>query len=239
VSLHEPRYGIYYAPPRGTPLDRFGRAWVGYDPETGDSVPRPPLPGIVPERLAAITADLHRYAFHGTLKPPFVLAPGMAPAELDREVAAFAAGRRPVVAPPLVLGHLNGFLVLRLREPSEALSELAAACVRHFDRFRLQGRDRDVPARPAPLTDRQARHLERWGYPYVLDEFTFHLTLTDRLEDEERAAVAAAVAPLVAPFADTPFILDALSLFVEASEGASFRLVSRHPLGDPTERSAG
>src|SRR5262249_2220033 len=35
---------------------------------------------------------------------------------------------------------------------------------------------------PARLTPRQRDYLERWGYPYVMEEFRFHMTLTGRLE---------------------------------------------------------
>ena len=32
----------------------------------------------------------------------------------------------------------------------------------------------------------QERLLEIWGYPYVLEEFRFHLTLTGHVEEEAR-----------------------------------------------------
>ena len=38
--------------------------------------------------------------------------------------------------------------------------------------------------RKAGLSAAQEKMLLRWGYPYVLDEFRFHLTLTGRLQPE-------------------------------------------------------
>ena len=35
--------------------------------------------------------------------------------------------------------------------------------------------------RKAGLTPNQDAHLTRWGYPYVFDEYRFHITLTDSL----------------------------------------------------------
>ncbi len=40
--------------------------------------------------------------------------------------------------------------------------------------------------RAANLTPRQEFLLMHWGYPYVLDEFRFHMTLTRRLPDEKQ-----------------------------------------------------
>jgi len=35
----------------------------------------------------------------------------------------------------------------------------------------------------SPLTVRQQQLLDEYGYPYVLDEFRFHITLSDRMQD--------------------------------------------------------
>lgn len=38
------------------------------------------------------------------------------------------------------------------------------------------------------LTPRQAYYLDAWGYPYVLDEFDPHFTLTNAIADADRVA---------------------------------------------------
>src|SRR5690554_5056560 len=65
------RYAIYYAPEPGSPLDRFGAAWLGRSAWTGEPVAQPAVEGLDPEQLAAMTAEPRLYGFHGTLKPPF------------------------------------------------------------------------------------------------------------------------------------------------------------------------
>jgi hypothetical protein len=36
---------------------------------------------------------------------------------------------------------------------------------------------------------RQRNYLDRWGYPYVMEEFRFHMTLTGRLDSTCRWGV--------------------------------------------------
>lgn len=80
------------------------------------------------------------------------------------------------------------------------------------------------------MTPRQEGYLATWGYPYVLDDFRFHLTLTGQLAADEIAAVEAALQPLAGGFAE-PFRLQEVALFVEPAPRAPFRLLQRFPLG--------
>src|SRR5262245_45817767 len=98
ATADEGRYAAYFAPEPGSDLARFGAAWLGYDVTTGKLVPQPAVSGLAAERLYTITAEPRRYGFHGTLKPPFALAPGAdanglheAVATLARRTAGFAA----------------------------------------------------------------------------------------------------------------------------------------------------
>src|SRR5229473_956510 len=69
--------------------------------------------------------------------------------------------------------------------------------------------------RRAGLTAAQEALLARWGYPYVMDAFRFHLTLTSRLDAAEGAALKEGLAPIVAPLCRAPLVIDAISLFHE------------------------
>jgi putative phosphonate metabolism protein len=225
------RYAVYFAPSAGGALDRFGSAWLGRDAVAGAPLAQPHLSGITPERLAAITAAPRHYGFHATLKPPFILSPRHCAGDLLGAVAAFASREAPVVAPPLRLARLAGFLALVLSEPSEPVGALAAACVAAFEGFRAPDTPEDVARREAAgLTPRQRALLQRWGYPHVMDEYRFHMTLTGRLDEAEGAAVAAALAPLAAPFGREPLTIDALSVFAQENRAAPFRLVARYAL---------
>lgn len=225
------RLAVYFAPAPETALAAFGRTWLGRDAERGVPVAQPCLPGIDADRLASITQEPRHYGFHATLKAPFVLAGGATRDEARAATAAVARAWAPFDATPLGLRAFAGFLALMPAPPSPVLDALAADCVRHLDPLRAPLTEADRVRRPlAMMTERQRMHLEKWGYPWVMDDFRFHLTLTTRLEPGERQDVEAALAPLVAPFAAGPLRIDAICLFEQPSRDAPFVLLERYPL---------
>lgn len=226
------RYALYYAPGPGTPLAAFGASWLGRDADTGNAVAQPSLPGLAPEVLFELTREPRRYGFHATLKPPFALAGGATEAGLLAAVASFARSQAAFALPPLELISLDGFLALVPTAPSPPLDGLARDCVVAFDDFRaLPGAAELARRRQAGLSLRQEGLLARWGYPYVLDEYRCHLTLTRRLRPEEAAILRPALEPLAAPLCREPAVIDALSVFRELSPGAPLTVLARFPLG--------
>jgi putative phosphonate metabolism protein len=231
MSADNGRYAIYFAPRPGSPLARFGAEWLGYDVASGTTLPQPVLAEIDTERLQSITAEPRRYGFHATLKPPFALAEGSTAERLDEAVAALARAEAEFDAPPLRLSCISGFWALTLSAPCPSLQALANRCVSALDRFRAPLSPAELARRRrARLTSRQDELLARWGYPYVMDEFRFHMTLTARLDAAEGAVVARTLEPLVAPLCREPLAIDALSLFHQPSRDAPFRLIVRYPL---------
>lgn len=219
------RFAVYYAPPPGPFADLAAR-WLGYDPATGASCPQPDL-GLP---AAAITRDPRRYGFHGTIKPPFRLAEGVAPADLDRALRALAARLSPVVLPGLRIRDLDGFLALVPEGDAAPLGALAAQVVRDLDPLRAPLTDAEIARRrPERLTDRQRDLLGQWGYPFVMEEFRFHLTLTDRLEPQMAARAADLLGAHFAPVLPRPFAVTDLCLFGEPEDGG-FRLIHRYAL---------
>ncbi|RJF77979.1 DUF1045 domain-containing protein [Rhodopseudomonas palustris] len=177
-----PRYAIYYLPPPGSALDQFGAALLGYDVFSGEDVPFPPkMLEAVPD-WADVTTDPRKYGFHATLKAPTALVPGLTEAELLWACATFAETPRaiPVIEP--VVQAIGSFIALMPATASAELEQLAADCVRSFDNFRapLSADDR-ARRKPAQLSPRQVQYLDQWGYPYVMEEFRFHMTLTGSL----------------------------------------------------------
>ena len=221
------RYAIYTAP--SGPLGRFGSAWLGWDAEAGSDVPHPEISGL-PRPASELTATPRKYGFHGTMKPPFQLADGCSGSDLDAALAGFAAGQ-PAVGPiPLALTRIGPFLALTPRDATPALDALAAATVREFDRFRAPPRpDELARRRAAGLSARQQALMAKWGYPYVMEEFRFHLTLTGRLSPEDTIATETALAPYIAPLLEDPYPLGDLALFGEAPDGR-FHMLRRHRL---------
>ena len=224
------RYAIYYAAPRESPLERFGMGWLGRDHRIGASLPQPIVPGIRPERLRALTASPRRYGFHGTLKAPFRLIEGYAHRDLHEAVEAFAGAREAFTLPPLVVADLDGFLAFVPAEPAAALVDLAADCVRHFEPFRAPLTPDEIARRPlARLSERQRWQLQSFGYPYIFDDFAFHMTLTERLAPPDTAILRPQLDRLAAPLASEPFIVDGVAVFEEPTPGAAFRLTGQYP----------
>ena len=222
------RYALYWAPDPG-PLADFAAAWLGWDAVARRAVAHPDVPGL-PLPVAEITATPRIYGFHGTVKPPFRLAPGTDPEGLHRAAGALCARLAPVTLPGLGLHRLGGFVALTPEGDTGPLAALAAEAVRVLDPFRAPPTEAEIARRrPDRLTDRQRAHLAQWGYPYVMEEFQFHLTLSGDLADQDAEAVATALAPLLAPILPRPFVVGSLCLFGQGSN-KMFRLLHRYSL---------
>ncbi|MCP5419332.1 MAG: DUF1045 domain-containing protein [Gammaproteobacteria bacterium] len=223
------RFAVYYAPSPDSALWRFCSAWLGRDAVTGARLESPVRGDFDPVWLAAITASPRHYGFHGTLKPPFVLAEGKTPEALSDRLSDFAATRPVFTLPTLALRTLDGFLALAPTAPSSPLQALAAACVQELDDFRRPPDASELQRRRAAgLNPRQDALLRSWGYPYVLDEFRFHLTLSERLEKTQGDRLSRLLEPMLAPLLAQPLRVDAVCLFAQLSRSEPFRLLDRY-----------
>lgn len=224
------RFAIYAAPPEGSALDQFGRTWLGWTPDGPIADARAPITVLPHERWRSLTQSPRHYGFHGTLKAPFALAFGHSYADLTDALTTFAAGRSRVTVPLLVLRQIAGFLALVPSADSPSLNALADDCVTQFDGFRRAETTEQVEKRRAGLSVRQSALLDRWGYPYVFEEFRFHMTLTDRLPAEEAATLIESLTPLAHTVLHQPLDVHELCLFAQISRNAPFRLIRRFPL---------
>lgn len=133
----------------------------------------------------------------------------------------------------MTLARLGGFIALVPEQPSAGLGELAADCVRAFDPFRMPADAAELARRRAGgLTPRQDALLAQWGYPYVMDEFRFHLTLTGKLAEPLRERVWQALVPLTAPLCTAPVVVRDVVVFRQAEREAPFHVLARYPLSD-------
>jgi len=225
------RYGIYFAPEPQSALGQFGNAWLGRDPETGNVLHRPEVTGLSKADIVAATTSPTRYGFHGTLKPPFALAGGMGRSDLELAITDLCDVTAPVVCGPLMLKPLGRFLALVPTEPVADLADLAASFVRKLDDFRQPEDEAAMnKRRAAGLSDRQEENLVRWGYPYVMEEFSFHLTLTNKLADDQVALMRDALSGQVAPLCEAPFTVRDVCLFGDPGDQKPFRLLKRFSL---------
>lgn len=234
------RYAIYFAPDPASPLWRFGSTVVGYDAATGHDLPSAATTGHSTEAWRLITEEPRRYGFHATLKAPFELAARADPTAVLVATQQLAAYLAPVTLAGLRVAEIGRFIALVPSQPSADLLTLAATVVDRLDHLRapLSQADRARRLR-SPLTPRQVAYLDRYGYPYVLDEFRFHMTLTGPIDDAaERARIREALAAAYATAVTAgPVVIDALALFRQDRRDDRFRIVAHCPLTGPTVTS--
>jgi putative phosphonate metabolism protein len=226
-----PRYAIYYVSAPGSDLDRFGAQLLGYDAFSGEELPFPDgVVQSVPD-WRDLTGDPRKYGFHATLKAPLSLAQGKTEAELLAACEAFAGTARtiPVVKP--VVNSISGFIAVVPAEPSAELERFAADCTSEFDSFRapLTADDR-ARRNPSQLTPRQREHLDRWGYPYVMQDFRFHMTLTGRLDAGGRERVVTMLQSRFSTVGIETLPIDRIALFRQESQDSRFRIIEHWKL---------
>jgi putative phosphonate metabolism protein len=184
------RYAIYFVPPANSDLYRFGAVFLGSDCYTGGELGCPDDAGLDQQEWSELTREPRKYGFHATLKAPFHPLPSCTEADLTAELQRFSAipRARPAIEP--AIQSLGRFIAIVASEPSAEVDRLAADCVMAFDRFRRPLSSQERAKRLAShLTEGQIRNLDRWGYPYVFDDFRFHMTLTGPIDAGRRGAI--------------------------------------------------
>lgn len=225
------RYAIYYVPAAASVLYRFGASVLGYDAYTGKDCAHPE--GVDAAAWPALTREPRVYGFHATMKPPMRLRDGATERDLTEAFTAFCRNQTPVDAGKAVIRQLGAFIAITPDKPSEPLNALAGSCVRHFDSFRAMPTEQELTRRLTPgITDRQIEHLYRWGYPYVFDDFRFHMTLTGSLAVQKRTA---AFRFLCEKFEQLPAAaalhIDRLAIFRQNEPGAPFMVLQEAAFG--------
>lgn len=223
------RWALYFSP--DTELGHLGRHWLS--PEF--------------EPAAAWTSTPRRYGFHATLKAPFRLAPGFDLNALTESVAVWAAGQTSLKF-ALSVQWLGDFLALRPAPgvsvaaavgasvaPVDSLNRLAASAVQHFDVFRAElsaaERARRLTSPKSPLNARELELLDRWGYPYVMEAFRFHFTLTESVPREQRHQLFTLAEQTFNRVLSEPVPIDQVVLVEEPAPGADFVRLRSFRLG--------
>jgi hypothetical protein len=214
------RYAVYYAPEAGKFSDRAA-AWLGGTP--------PDLALPLSRGWAELTKAPRKYGFHGTIRAPFRLNVGVSEQDVHAALIALAQTLPRIEMPALDLVNLHGFLALIPRDPAP-LNALAAKVVEATNPLRAPLNPAEIARRrPDTLTPRQRELLDHWGYPFVMEEFQFHLTLSDQLTADEIAPLRSALSTYFAPVLPEPFQINDLCLFGEDDAGA-FHLLHRYAL---------
>lgn len=230
MSQH-PRYAIYFVPPADSAIHRFGASLLGYDSFSGQ--PLPFADGIEAEIMdwRQITTDPRRYGFHATLKAPISLTPGKTEQALIAAINEFAQTPRAIPVIALEVRTISSFIAIVPDAPPPELQKFAADCVTTFDDFRapLTAEDR-IRRNASSLTNEQLAYLDRWGYPYVFEQFRFHMTLTGSLPSERRAPILNILRERFAALKMQAVSVGHLALLRQSDAVSGFRIISHWPL---------
>jgi hypothetical protein len=184
---------------------------------------QPDIPGI-----DEVTAEARGYGFHATLKPPMRLAPGCSWERLLTASRSLADRIAPFELPPLAVTDLHGFLALCETEHCAPLQALADACVAELDAYRSAPSEAELARRRrARLSEAQEAMLVRFGYPYVLETWFFHMTLTRKLSGEEHTIWRPAAERFFAPAVRATRLVTDICLFTQTKPGAPFVIAER------------
>jgi hypothetical protein len=234
VWTAESRFAVYYAPPAASPWWSAGCRWLSRDPETG-SVMTPPVVPALAERSLDVPGRSHspkRYGWHGTLVAPARAANGVSFDAIVDHARKWARGQRRFDL-AVEVAALQRFVAIRPAtiEGANAMRTLAADALHAFARLRATPGEAERRRRlRTNLTARQRELLDQWGYPYVLDEFRFHMTLSDSIEADERQAMIDWWRTQLTDLGPLP--IDGAALYVEPRPGEPFVLAKRLPFGD-------
>ena len=229
------RFAIYYTMPATDSLYQQAAAWLGYNVIQGETLNHP-----LPDHLAHCKSQVpgctdkpSLYGFHGTLKAPFHLKAGTSLQALFLALEEMASATPAFECAPLSVNIIGQFLALQPDPACAELNQLAAACVKQFDTFRAHLTEQEFERRNKhTLTRRQTELLEQWGYPYVMDEFRFHMTLTEKLQPQQLSLIQQTLEEEWRELLVRPLLIDQLYLFYQPGKNLPFRVLKSFPLAD-------
>jgi putative phosphonate metabolism protein len=226
------RYAIYYVPDQADPLYQLARDWFEHDSYREDisaihldhnDLLNPLQP------YADFNQGARKYGFHATLKPPFRLKSGASRKQLHKMIKQFSKLNRPFECEALKIARIGDFLAIVPRSSCDRLNQLAQDCVQTFDVFRAPLNEQELEKRrPDSLSPRQRELLDQWGYPYVLDEFRFHMTLTDKLNGEQLERCQPVLDNYFQPYLSRTLRIDRICLCYQQTPAQPFEILESY-----------
>jgi hypothetical protein len=213
------RVALYYAPPASSAWWREGCEWLGRDAESGRTFDT---------SAHAVTHSPRRYGWHATLVAPFHCAPGVT---LDDVLATARAWAGSVARfdMPVRAAELGRFVALRPAGDADdaRLRSIAASALHALAALRETPTRASIERRITDgMSERQIALLREWGYPYVLDEYRFHMTLSDSLDHADaRESIVADWTQRIDTLGPMP--MHGAAIFIEPEAGAPFTLRQR------------
>ena len=227
MSNAAPRYALYYAPKPESALWHFGSTVIGYDAVDGSERPVPDYAASLADRWRELTAEPRKYGFHATLKAPFHLATGVDEEALRAALRKYSQATSSALIDGLAVASIGPFIALRPTGDVARLNALASDIVRAFEPFRapITAADRERRLK-SPLTERQTDYLDRFGYPYVHEEFRFHMTLSGPLHSDDRDVMLTILTEVCGTQEiQMPTAINRICLFRQDEPSSRFRIV--------------
>ena len=229
------RHAAYFAPALQSQAWALGSQWLGRCAHQSIPLAQPRFKHLSAELFETLTRTPRLYGWHATLKAPFELNEDATPEALESAFSDLADNTVNAFHLPLKLVDMGDFLALVPAQPSPALQQLAEDCVRGLHALALPLSDAELKRRTgAGLTARQTELLHTWAYPYVMEQFQFHMTLSGSLKNvplEVKRALKAAAKEWFAPFLEHGLYIDAVTWFAQDQQNGDFRWVERFELG--------
>ncbi len=231
------RHAAYFAPDQDQLLAELGARWLGRCALTRRTLTAPSFDGISATSFRHYTAAASRYGWHATMKAPFARKAGLERDAIPATFATLALAHKPISLAPLALRNMGDYLALVPSDSSQTLQDFAYQCVRALHPLAEPlTADQLAHRRLTPLTRRQDELLSQWAYPYVADQFQWHMTLSGSLQalpDDAQQRLYMAALKWFEPVLNRPLTLDAISWFIEPEAGGDFYQAQRFPLGAP------
>ena len=226
------RFAIYFVPPESNDLTRFTASWFGWDVYKGIKVDYPVLHNLNYD-IKEITNTPSKYGFHGTLKAPFSLVPNKTIDDLKLSLSMLSRSIKKFLIPSICLREISGFIAIVPTVQNQSINFLARKCLEGLDCFR----DAEPPEilnkrRSAGLSSSEERHLLKWGYPYVLDDFRFHLTMTGKLTPKVSKNVFSVLSSELQAALNAPLPINKICLFGESNINGQFEVIDEFSLLD-------
>lgn len=225
------RHAAYFAPAPDSQAWVLGSQWLGRCARSGEGFTQPVAAGWSANDFARVTQAPRRYGWHATLKAPFALAEARTVSDLNAGFAGLSARFGTPFTLAVQLVRMGDFLALVALRPCAPLQQLADTCVRELHDCAAPLPPSELARRSSNgLTPRQMDMLAQWGYPFVMEDFAFHLTLTGSLQGLTDARVAQLMRHAqdwFAPLLADGLQIDAVTWFAEDMPGADFRWVKR------------
>lgn len=223
------RYAVYFAPKENSQLSQFGETILART-ATAAREADASCSFTDQARWRALTNKPAHYGFHATLKAPFELRDDVTVDQLLLAVEMFASTQKSLTLESLAPRYLSRFMALTLTEQHGDLTKFAFSCVTEFESFRKPLSEADIKRRRLrSLTPQQDTLLQKYGYPYIADEFKFHMTLSDAMEDSDQDYQEWVQDQYSRCVTRTP-VLDQVAIYAQATRENAFIQLAAFPL---------